>query len=106
MTTPEPLPRPTDSGRSATPLPVDVAAQFSALQPESANLRAQLVAMQQLAPAPRHDRFMLVKRRWVGMAVQVMIVLVCLALGALYVRVSDGDVARGVRDGWQEPAGP
>lgn len=40
------------------------------------------------------------------MAVQVMIVLVCLALGALYVRVSDGDVARGVRDGWQEPAGP
>ena len=80
MTTPEPLPRPTDFGRSATPLPVDVAAQVSALQSENANLRAQLVAMQQLAPAPRPDRFMLVKRRWVGMAVQVMIVLVCLAL--------------------------
>ena len=47
-----------------------------------------------------------VKRRWLGRAIQVLIVLVCLALGALYIGVSNGDVARGVRDGWQEPAGP
>lgn len=39
------------------------------------------------------------------MVVQVMIVLVCLTLVALYVRVSDGDVARGVRDGWRERVG-
>jgi hypothetical protein len=103
MTTPGQLPRPTDSGSSATP-PVDVAAQFNALQIENANLRAQLAAVQQSAPRP--ERRMFVKRRWLGMAVQVMIVLVSVALGALYVRVSDSDVARGVRDGWQEPAGP
>jgi hypothetical protein len=83
-----------------------VADQFSALQTENANLRAQLVAMQQLAPAPRPERLMPVKRRWLGRAIQVLIVLVCLALGALYIGVSNDDVARGVRDGWQEPAGP
>lgn len=106
MTTPDNLPRPTDSGDSVAPQPVDAATQFSALQTENAKLRAQLVAMQQLALAPRQETSILVERRWLGRAIQVMILLVGVALGALYVRVSNDDVARGVRDGWRESARP
>ncbi len=104
---PDNLPRRTDDGDSATPLSTtplsaEAAAQFSALQSENAKLRAKLVAMQQLALAPRQETSILVERRWLGRAIQVMILLVGVALGALYVRVSNDDIARGMRDGYRD----
>ena len=106
MSTPDNSPRQTDARTVAAPLPVDVAEQLSALQAENTKLRAQLLATQQLAFAPRQHTSMLAQRRWLGRAMQVAILLVGVALGALYVRMSDGDIARGMRDGWRESARP
>ena len=106
MTTPDNSPRQTDAGAFAAPLPVDVAEQLSALQAENTKLRTQLLATQQLAFAPRQETSMLVERRWLGRVIQVAILLVGVALGVLYVRVSNDDVARGMRDAWRESARP
>ncbi len=75
--------------------------QIEALRQENARLRAQLVAMQQLALGPR-EPVDLARRRWVGRSVQILLVLFGMAAGAMYVKYSDADIARGVRDGYRD----
>lgn len=85
--------------------PADHAAQIDALRQQNAKLQAQLMAMQQLALAPR-EPVNLARRRWVGRSIQLMLVLFGIAIGATYVRYSSAAVARdvrsGIRDGMRE----
>lgn len=84
-------------------------AQIEALRQQNAKLQAQLVAMQQLALGPRAP-VNLMRRRWVGRSIQLLLVLVGIAIGATYVTYSNADVAgdlrSGIRDGWREHARP
>lgn len=84
-------------------------AQIEALRQQNAKLQAQLVAMQQLALAPR-ESVHLMRRRWVGRSIQLLLVLFGIAIGAIYVTYSNADVAgdmrAGMRDGWREHARP
>ena len=103
----EPLP-PDDIQRLSSPSmeresPAPVATQIESLQQENARLRAQLLAMQQVALAPR-ERASLTHRRWVGRSVQLLLVLFGMAAGAVYVKYSDADFARGARDGFSDAA--
>lgn len=77
--------------------------QIEALRQENAKLRAQLVAMQQLALAPR-EPVDLTRRRWVGRSIQLLLVLFGMAAGAMYVKYSDADFIRGARDGYNDAA--
>lgn len=77
--------------------------QIEALRQENAKLRAQLVAMQQLALAPR-EPVDLTRRRWVGRSIQLMLVLFGVAAGAAYVKYSDAEFIRGARDGYNDAA--
>lgn len=81
--------------------PAVLATQIESLQQENARLRAQLVAMQQLALAPR-EATNLARRRWVARSVQVLLVLFGMAAGAVYVKYSDDDFIRGARDGYND----
>lgn len=80
-------------------------AQFENLQRENAKLRAQLVAMQQLALAPR-ETVNLTQRRWLVRSMQLVLILFGVAAGMFYARYSDSDVARGMRDGYRDAAPP
>jgi hypothetical protein len=94
MIMPDNSPRPTDAGDSRAPVPVDLAAQLHALQAENAALRGQLGAMPPVA---------LASRRWLVRVLQLIVLITGVAVAARYVRVSNDDIARGVRDGWREP---
>lgn len=90
-------------------VPADHDAQIEALRQQNAKLQARLMAMQQLALAPR-EPVNLTRRRWVGRSIQLLLVLFGIAIGATYVTYSNADVARdvrnGMRDGWREHARP
>jgi hypothetical protein len=81
--------------------PAPTAAQIETLQQENARLRAQLVAMQQLALAPR-EPVSLAQRRWVGRGIQLLLVLFGVAAGAAYVRYSDAGFMRDARAGYND----
>ncbi len=76
-------------------------AQIEELRRQNAKLQAQLMAMQQLALAPR-EPMTLTRRRWVGRSIQLMLVLFGMAAGAAYVKYSDADFVRGARDGFYD----
>jgi len=84
-------------------------AQIEELRRQNAKLQAQLMAMQQLALAPR-EPMNLTRRRWVGRSIQLMLALFGMAAGAAYVKYSDATVARdvrsGIRDGMRETVRP
>lgn len=81
--------------------PAPAAAQIETLQQENARLRAQLMAMQQLALAPR-EPMDLAQRRWVGRSIQLLLVLFGMAAGAAYMRYSDAEIVRDARAGYND----
>lgn len=81
--------------------PAPAAAQIETLQQENARLRAQLMAMQQLALAPR-EPMDLAQRRWVGRSIQLLLVLFGMAAGAAYMRYSDAEIMRDARAGYND----
>lgn len=90
-----------DDDRELAILEANHAAQLDALRQENAKLRTQLIAMQQLALAPR-EPVNLTRRRWVGRSIQLMLVLFGVAIGVAYVKYSDADFIRGARDGYND----